>query len=164
MPLDTTIGGVAAESYVDVDYADAYFSKRLHSDLWVESAPKENALATATQLLDRYMDWTGYRYDLDQALDWPRGSVLNDRNVFYSVNVIPEKVKRATCELALLLIEEDRTAEDDLKGFASLSLGSMKIVTDRADRKNPIPETVAVMLRGLGSPFGQSAFVELNRG
>lgn len=164
MPLDVTIGGETAESYVNVAYADAYFTKRLHSDLWVEGAPKENALATATQLLDRYMDWAGYRYNANQALGWPRRSVMDDRNIYYSVNVIPEKVKRATCELAYSLIEEDRTAEDDMKGFASLSLGSLKIVADRADRKNPIPETVVVMLRGLGSPFGQSAFVELNRG
>jgi hypothetical protein len=164
MSLDVTVGGETAESYVDVDYADAYFFKRLHSGLWVNDAPKENALSTATQLLDRYMQWVGYKYTANQALEWPRSNALNDRGFYYSVSEIPERVKKATCELAVLLIEEDRTAEDDLKGFASLSLGSLKIVTDKADRKNPIPKTIAAMLRILGAPFGQSAFVELNRG
>jgi len=164
MPLDVTIGGETAESYVDVDYADAYFSKRLYSDAWIETAPKENALVTATQLLDRYMEWNGYKHSGSQSLKWPRSGVIDERGFFYATNIIPELVKKGTCEFALLLIEEDRAAEDDLKGFSSLSLGSLRIVTDKADRKNPIPKDIVIMLKPLGTSFDQSAFVELNRG
>jgi hypothetical protein len=174
MALDATPGGISANSYVDVAYADEYFSTRLYSDVWTETAPKENALITATQILEAQITWDGIRARREQALQWPRSLVLDRDGRYYFGNVtsgfyypsdtIPDRVKKATCELAISLIEENRREEDPMKGFASLALGPMKVVADKTDRKKTLPETVLAILGDIGTVTLQSAFVELQRG
>ncbi len=160
MALDATVGGDNANSYIDIEYADFYFSERLHSQLWTDSTSKTSALITATRMLDQYMDWAGYKYNLTSPLEWPRGDVLDKNNYFYPSTVLPSQLKNATCELAYSILSEDRSADNDMAGIASLSLGSMRIVSDKTDRKNALPEIVIVMLRGMGVPFKQVAYVE----
>ncbi len=164
MILDSTVGGISANSYADVDYADAFFGGRVYSGLWVLTAQKEKALINATRLLDDYMNWAGYQATREQALRWPRGSVLDQNNYFYLSSVIPEKVKQATCELAYFILAEDRTVEDDLKGLSSIAIGSLRIEADKNDKKMVLPDAVVDMLRGLGVSYHNTLFVELNRG
>lgn len=82
-----------ANSYVSVDFADAYHSDRGNeswSDLTTEE--KQYALVRATDYLDQAYAgrWKGEPLTDTQALAWPR-----------EVVGIPDKLKQACCQLAL---------------------------------------------------------------
>lgn len=87
MAIDATAGGVNANSYITVADADVYFSSRLNSSAWDDSATQEEALLHACVILEQFqyvgipVTDTIHEDGLNdgppyQALKWPR--VLND--------------------------------------------------------------------------------------
>lgn len=82
--------------------------------------PKKVALVQATRTLSG-LTWQGYRTDDVQALSWPRTGVTNpdaslDATIGawtgtpeYDDDVIPLRVKNATCELALEILRAGTT-------------------------------------------------------
>lgn len=82
-----------ANSYVSVDFADAYHSDR-GNESWADltTEEKQSALIKATDYLEQAYAgrWKGEPLKDDQALAWPR-----------EVEGIPEKLKQACCQLAL---------------------------------------------------------------
>jgi hypothetical protein len=107
--IDATVGGAAANSYVTLAEMVSYMEGRLNSTSF-DSATTDNqnrALAEATRELSA-LSWAGVRTDDTQALAWPRDLVRNpdDPNYDYiDSDVIPERIKRATYELAFQFLK-----------------------------------------------------------
>ena len=150
MALDATIGGYTANSYVTVEEADAYFLDRIHSEDWGVSVPKEQALITASRMLDWYLKFKGYKADAEQAMEWPRVEVTLSSGYEVSSTIIPKAVKVATFEMALAVLAEDRSLDDDLAGLAHVQAGPLVIKTAQGIRpaaKSPVPDRVKESLR-----------------
>ena len=111
MALDATPGGPGANAYCDQAFATGYFAELLSavSAPWTAASPsdKDGALITATRRLEQE-EYRGWRATNAQALKWPRNAVQNpDSGQVYDPTVVPDGVKRATCELALALINDN---------------------------------------------------------
>lgn len=95
-----------ANSYVSIAYADSYFYDRGNS-VWDTYTPenKAQALILATEYLDMYYNYTGYKSSSTQALDWPRDYAYDvDSN---EITDIPVTLKKMTCEAAVRAIASE---------------------------------------------------------
>ena len=105
-------------SYCTIEYANEYFGRRLHAEIWAQADDntKEKALWQATRSIDRML-LRGRKTDLHQPLAFPR----------YPDTEIPEAVKEACCEEALALLESGNSQRRKLQqeGVQSFSLGNM---------------------------------------
>src|SRR5262245_31213481 len=161
MTLDATIGGVNSNSYVDVTYANAYFSQRLYSENWwlAQTDAREMALITATLRLEQEQ-YVGGRATDAQALMWPRywvetrdSAFVSDYlstyyPIYYPATEIPKPVKDAECELAISLL----TTEFSVNGLQLGSITSMNVgpitVSLGAGGIGLMPAQVGRLLRG----------------
>lgn len=80
-----------ANAYISVEFADGYFSER-NNTAWEALQNKEALIIRATDYLEAaYFDkWKGKPLKDDQSLAFPRDG-----------EGVPEKIKKAVCELAL---------------------------------------------------------------
>lgn len=105
-------------SYCTVEYANEYFGRRLHAEIWFEAddSTKEKALKQATREIDR-QPLKGRKTETSQTLAFPR----------YPDSEVPEAVKDACCEVALALLERGNSQRRKLQqeGVQSFSLGNM---------------------------------------
>lgn len=105
-------------SYSTVEYANEYFSGRLHSTAWdeVDEPIKEKALQQATKRIER-QPTKGRKTDIDQGLAFPR----------YPDVEVPEAVKEACCEEALALLERGSSQRRKIQaeGVQSFSVGNL---------------------------------------
>lgn len=110
----STPGDPAANSFVSVAEADAYLNNDLNASAWTgESNPdqKSRAVIAATRELT-VLDYIGLRQSITQALAWPRRFANNPDSPFlfyYDADVIPDRVKNATCDLALEFLKAGTT-------------------------------------------------------
>ncbi|HEY0820257.1 MAG TPA: DnaT-like ssDNA-binding protein [Rhizobacter sp.] len=114
MPIDTTIGGPASNSYVSVADADAYFAATYEDWADLTEAEKEAALIKACIELEiKYRGkWIGQKATSTQRLAWPRASKVDDPNttlvdadgVPIPVDAIPGAVQQAQCEVAKIAL------------------------------------------------------------
>jgi hypothetical protein len=120
MTLVTTPAASNADSYASVAEADTYFTARGIATWTGATADKEAALRRATTYLDnQYRErWKGIRTNETQSLAWPRldgvrgypyrygfATLLLDLDGFQiGSNVVPQQVKTATIEAALLAL------------------------------------------------------------
>ena len=106
MTIDVTAGGASAVAFDGAANADTYFTARGVSTWTGTDAVKEAALVRGADYLEnRYRGrWVGYKATQTQALSWPRSWVEDAE--FYPVasDAIPEEVKRANFEAALLIL------------------------------------------------------------
>lgn len=134
MPLNTTPGDPAADSYASRDEATAYCGTRLYTG-WtaVDDEAKDNLLRWAVILLDAYpRAWTGAAASDTQALRWPRtGMKDRDGRAIPSAGAasIPLALKRAQAELAWQLNKADKTGDNAIVnlGITSLKAGSVSL-------------------------------------
>lgn len=109
-------GKTNADSYLSVADADTYHTNHSGSADWsgATTAVKEKALRLATQYLDvRYNGlWKGVRSNDAQALDFPRANVEDADGYYYESDEIPQRLKDATAELALRVVEGDTLLDD----------------------------------------------------
>lgn len=149
MPLDATIAGATSNSYIDVDYANTYFTHHPYSNDW-DGSDKEISLVYATMLLDTVVDWIGEKQTTTQALKWPR--ILED-NLYY--NEIPSELGRATCELALHLIKNTQLFESET--IEKLTVGPIKLDFNVDDITQLLPQLVVAMISNYGSVLSGDA-------
>jgi len=92
--------------YVTTIDAQTYFDGKLHIPYWVEADEdqRNRALREASKRIDQ-LAFRGAKTADAQDLEWPR------INTDYADDVIPQRVKDATCEVAYSLLEG---AEPDL--------------------------------------------------
>lgn len=101
---------VGTDSYISTADADSYWSQR-NNATWAaaSTAAKEAALREATQYLDGAFDWIGDLQSDTQSLAWPRLNAYITMGPFRGKLVTesyPQKIKDATCELALQALSE----------------------------------------------------------
>lgn len=121
-------GLATAQSYISVADAATYLAAK-GDTTWAAAtdASREAALVRATAYLDGAYGqrWPGSRSLSTQALDWPR-SYAWDRDG-YGLTGVPQAVKNATCEAAVLELAEagvlSKKAEGGLK---SIKIGSIE--------------------------------------
>lgn len=156
--LNAEAKSISANSYVSVAEADAIIAARLYVATWTAatSGDKAAALVWATRLLDRTMDWNGSRRTVLQALAWPRTGVYIAPDAgWYDYDLVPDPIKEATTELALLLLQQDRTAEPGVAGLGLSSLsvgnGAVSLGIDKSNVLPIIPPYILNMIQHMGS-------------
>lgn len=88
-----------SNSYVDVEYADAYFLDRGITK-WADLQDKAVRLIRGTDFIDNVFKWKGKKKTQEQALHFPRINLLDDDG--YTVEGIPDRLKQAVCEASLM--------------------------------------------------------------
>jgi hypothetical protein len=128
---ETGSGSASANSYASVADGDAYFEGHLYPTSWTgaDAATKGAALVMATRLIDSQFQFSGFRAQSDQALQWPRVECPDpDRgSTAWGVrspecvepDVVPAAVVQATCEMARELLIADRTAAPAGEGLSA---------------------------------------------
>ena len=114
-----TAGSASANSFVTLAEYLAYLDGRLNATAATGAATADQnvSLVEATRELG-LLGWEGSRTDATQALAWPRSFALNpdapvpDDSVspgYFATTEIPQRVKDATCELALEFLRAGTT-------------------------------------------------------
>lgn len=108
--INATPGSATANSFVTLAEAQTYVDTRLNVTAWTAATTDSTnrALVEATRTLCG-RDYVGRRVDTTQVLEWPRWYAVNpDAPIggqwYYSTTIIPDRIKDATCELALQFI------------------------------------------------------------
>ena len=114
-----TVGSATANSYVTEVEQIAYMAARLNASSWTSitgstcTETEKAAMVEATRELT-WLTWQGARTDSTQVLAWPRAWVSNPDSPnfawnYYVSNIIPLRIKDATCELAFQFIKAGTT-------------------------------------------------------
>jgi hypothetical protein len=161
-----------SNTYISLDDADTYFEGRLNATAWTgaDDPTKKAGLVQAARILDQYILWLGWVSDSDQAMSWPRAGIfyagsgqyyasydIHLAESVYSIadDSIPQKIKDAQCELALVLISQDTQALPGTAGFKSIGVaGAVDLEIDKYDRTKEIPAHVFKIVSHLGSRKG----------
>lgn len=110
--LVATVGASTANSFATVDECDVYCDARLNASAWndeTDDDQKARALIEATRELNTLM-YVGSAVTTTQALVWPRQYATDPDSpwlgmsgylAYFATTEIPQRVKDATCELAL---------------------------------------------------------------
>ena len=117
-----------SESYVDVDYVDAYFLKRGITE-WAGLTNREQLIVRAMDYIENNYSYQGTKLVSTQALQFPR---LIDGETVY-----PIALKNAVCELALKSNEED-LLQDISKSVISEKVGELEVKYDSNQDDNKI--------------------------
>lgn len=170
-----------SNSYSSIADANTYFAASLYADDWLAAADdtvRGRALAMASAVIDRTVEFRGYRKSTSQALEWPRleapriglsqfAYIDSIRRIatYWSETEVPNILQKATSELAQLLLKSDRTLEDASKGISRLAVGqgAVEIEFNPADRKTVFNDQVMHYLRQLGSIRGARTSTRVKR-
>ena len=109
MALVTDVGLSTSESYASVAELKAYRPRGGLALAGTEAdSALEFALIRATAAVDALFAsrWPGVACSADQALEWPRYDAMSARGYDLDSSTIPQAVKNATCEAALIEIAE----------------------------------------------------------
>lgn len=141
-----------SNSYVSIATIDSWVETNPHDSTWtaLTDAQKNGYAVWACRILNEQILWDGWIVDNDQALPLPRSGMVDREGYTIDNNIIPDEVVNAQCELSRLLAIEDRTADNGLSGFKELSVGSIRLVADKSDRPNVLPDSVWNMVRQFG--------------
>ncbi len=159
-----------ANTYISLDDANTYFEGRLNVSPWTDAsdATKQAALVQSARILDHYVAWLGYKTDQDQAMQWPRWGICYEGSRYYECpdqpqtwiyaldsETIPQEIKDAQCELALVLISQDTQAVPDTAGYSQISVeGVVDLQVNPMDRTGEIPRHVFGLVSHLGGRKG----------
>lgn len=151
MALDATSGGSSANSYATNAEADAYFADRLHASAWTgaSEADQDAALIMATRAVDS-LCFKGTAAAATQALQFPRTGLKLPTGYGTSSTVIPQLIKDAVFEYALILLNAaaDITPEKTQfeEGLKELKAGPVTLkFRDDFDYK-VVPESVKALI------------------
>ena len=166
-------------SFVTVTEAEEYFYDRLNQSSWDSATDEtvERALVTATGILND-LDWGGTALPTTSyPLSWPRDitywdsksgdyETLTDDRSTTSYGTIPEDIKKATYELALHLIKNMSTIEDQSSGsprLKDLTVGSVSLTFDLGSGLSnfkQLPDSIQKLIAKYEDPASMST----NRG
>lgn len=136
MTLVTTPGDPTADSFASLVEATAYFTARGETAWTGTDDVKEIALRRGTTYLEnQYRDrWVGINSFQTQRLSWPRVDGLRGYYRGYTqqlldlngwpipIDQVPQQIKDATCELALLVLGGSKLEPVLIRGGAIKSL------------------------------------------
>jgi hypothetical protein len=129
---------IGEDSFVSLEYADAYFSRRPYSAAWTsaDETAKESALIAATRHLD-ILEWEGFRTSKGQPLSWPRRFVLDHEGELVASDTIPSRLAQAQCELAIVSLRDDLT--QTAPSIKSKRVGDLQIEYESAQSDSVPP-------------------------
>ncbi len=151
--IDATVGGASANSYATTAEGDTYFAARLYSTDWTgaSTTQKEQAMIMAARRIDEE-DFVGYRPPgSTQALKWPRSWALipDTPYTYYETDEIPQIIKNAQFEYALLFIGSDITAQSDLANYKRIKVDDIELEMNQPVQSGTIPAEVSRLLKDL---------------
>ena len=121
---------VGTNSYISVADADTYFADRLYATVWTNATTenKEKALIMATSRLDM-RDYYGQPTDTTtpQPLKFPRAYLPLVDGIEYASDEIPDPIKYATCEEAIILLTQNPTDTPSENKYDRVKLGDMEV-------------------------------------
>lgn len=141
-----------ANSYVDIDFADNYFSARGETS-WtgLSTEEKEVALIKATDFVDSSFDWYGVKSDENQALNFPRTNLVDKDG--YVIKGVPARLKKAVCIASLISSKGTELFQThEVNGaITSESIGSMSFSYDVSQKEKDVTlyDSINLLLRGL---------------
>lgn len=150
--LDATVGGASANAYATVAEATTYFDERLDTSDWDDATADDQAraLIMATRRIDQET-FEGVKADIDpedQALEWPRELASGPDGHVFDHDELPERLKQATFELALVLLGDPSfLADTGLEGFEQVAVGDLQVTPRHVQRAAELPESVDRLLR-----------------
>lgn len=151
MALISTPSATNANSFVDLSFADAYFSTKFGADKWDSFATqdKEKLLVSATNSINVYK-FGGSKSERAQALEWPRKYLTDNEGYPLDEVSIPLGVKKATCEMAYWIwTEEDRMVSDvELQQLESMKVGPLDVKISA--KASTVPKAVEQLLESVG--------------
>lgn len=151
-------GLTLANSYATTAEADGYFSDRGNAAWTGLDAVKQAALIKATSFVDgRYFDlFIGkFPHQHTQGLLWPRVDAVDYRGFWF--NGIPQCLKSAVCEAAVLFLADDLAAPLEHGGLVkeeSASRGLFVSYQDGAPAETSYPaidHAIRPILKGSGA-------------
>jgi hypothetical protein len=156
--LNATVGSPAANSYLTrAEALEILTTRRLHSSAWMSVTPTQQdaALMWATRLIDQGFDWTGAVRTLEQSLRWPRAGMRDLDYRWVPYDTVPERLKDAVADLALALIQRDRTGDPELHGlgFSQARVANLSVTVDRSMVLRLIPKHIIDTLTIWGVPI-----------
>jgi hypothetical protein len=89
-----------ANAYIEVVYADSYFSDRGITSWNGTTAEKEQAIVQATTYIDTRFAFIGRRKNAEQSTEWPRSHAYDSSS--YLITGLPIQLKNACAEYALI--------------------------------------------------------------
>lgn len=113
--LTTTPGSASANAFASLDEAEVYCDARSNGAAWAAETDDD---VKARVLIDATRDLTVLMYNGQprtdtQALAWPRQWAVNPSaslsGTYFDASVIPQRIKDATCELALQYLKAGTT-------------------------------------------------------
>jgi len=144
-----TAKSATANSYVTLAETDTYFEGRLNATGWSGAATddiKNRAIVMSTARLEQE-EYFGSPTDIDQALKWPRFSIVDSDGRLFDQDVIPAPVKNACQELALELLNGGVVlADTGLEGFVNVKVGSLDVTPRVSRRAGTLPQQVKRLL------------------
>jgi hypothetical protein len=147
-------------SYCDLAVADTYFAFRFGGEAWADfdEAKKEALLVRATNRLET-LKYGGLKFVRTQPLLWPRSGIYDDEGNLYAPNILPTKLKQATCEMALWYwTEEDRYFSDvDLDQVESYKVGPLDVKAKQGAKALPQEALDLISSIGQGTLLGTSS-------
>lgn len=162
MIVEYGLGLDNANSYVDVDYADNYFSVR-GAKSWedLDTETKQVCLVKATDYIDNVFDWNGTKSTKEQALKFPRKNLIDSDG--FEVLGIPLCLKDAVCECAVKVSENAelyQTAETN-GAVISEKIGELAFTYDVSQKAKDktLYDVINLKLRGLYKDKNSSRIV-----
>jgi hypothetical protein len=131
MAIDETVSGEAANSYVTLEEADAYFATRPNSSAWDDAAAlsppaTEGALIHAAIRMDQEQ-YRWRRAESTQKRAWPRTGQTDVDGCEIAADSIPEFVQLAQMELAVAMLQSDLLVDSGLEAFRYLRVDVIEI-------------------------------------
>ena len=110
------------------DWTSASDAEKCDGKMECRRCEKESALKYGAATLDGAFDWDGQITSATQVLAWPRADCSDREGRTPADNVIPQQVKDAQCELAVVHLGTVLTSTYDRDGMvASEQAGPVKI-------------------------------------
>ena len=102
MPINSTPGDAAADSYVSLAEAGAYFSAAFNRQVWstLDETLREGLLKSSTRYIDQFMKFYGSKSSSTQSLKFPRIGCYDEESNPIPADAIPNRLKQAVMELA----------------------------------------------------------------
>lgn len=104
-----------ANAFVDLSYFATYCGDRGLDVSAYTDTQKEQAIIRATDFLNESLPWAGLKvrernHQLgEQPMSWPRTYLVDEKGFDVLDNVVPEEVKKASCELAFYELGNPRS-------------------------------------------------------
>lgn len=168
--VDATPNGAASNSFVTLEDYSTYWTLRAPLDLPVTTTGDIAArnVIWATRVLSTMVQprrtlkwgkdgkpyyyisrtWTGAVATDTQSLAWGRTGMYDELGRAIASNVIPQRLKDATSELAGQLGNSDRTLDNEIavQGITSIKAGSIALTFKEAIEAQVLPDAVTMLL------------------